>query len=139
MRNPLGFFKELLEQPTWIPLWVGLLMVINLISVAFWEEPLARWILGVVMASAMLMIGLYARFGFEKILGLGHFLWIPLLAAVLAALPGAEGAFRSYLMIWAGATTVSLILDVKDVWSYLVRGARQGHHPRGHLGRGARR
>lgn len=42
MRNPMGFFKELLEQPPWILVWVGLLMVINLGSAAFWHEPLAR-------------------------------------------------------------------------------------------------
>jgi len=118
MRNPLGFFKELLHQPTWIPLWVGLLMVINMGSLAFWDEPLARWILGVFMASAILMMGLYARFGFEKILGLGHFLWIPLLPVVLLAVPGAEGGFRTFLVVWAVATTISLALDIADVWKH---------------------
>jgi hypothetical protein len=104
MRKPLGFFKELLRQRAWIPLWVGLLMMINMGSIAFWDEPLARWILGVFMASAMLMMGLYARFGFEKILGLGHFLWIPLLPVVALALPGADGGFRTFLVVWAVGT-----------------------------------
>lgn len=118
MRNPLGFFSELLRQPTWIPMWVALLMVINLASIAFWSEPLARWILGVFMASAMLMMGLYARFGFEKILGLGHVLWLPLLAVVLLAIPSAEGGFRTFLLVWASVTTVSLVMDAADVWQY---------------------
>jgi len=124
MRNPLGFFSELLRQPTWIPIWVGLLMMINLGSLAFWDEPLARWILGVFMASAMLMMGLYARFGFEKILGLGHFLWIPLLPVVLVTIPVAEGGFRSFLILWAMVTTISLLFDIVDVWKYF-SGQRQ--------------
>lgn len=124
MRNPLGFFKELLHQPAWIPIWVGLLMMINLASVSFWDEPLARWILGVFMASAMLMMGLYARFGFQKILGLGHFLWIPLLPVVLWAIPGAEGGFRTFLVVWAVATTISLVFDIADVWKH-ISGERQ--------------
>lgn len=118
MRNPLGFFKELLDQPTWIPMWVFLLMTINLVSVAFWHEPLARSILGVFVISAMVMMGLYARFGFEKILGLGHVLWIPLLPVVVLGIPSAERGFQSFLVVWAAATTVSLIFDVVDVWKY---------------------
>jgi len=118
MRNPLGFFKELLQQPTWVAIWVAVLMMINMGSVAYWDEGLARWILGVFMASALLMMGLYARFGFEKILGLGHFLWIPLLPVVVMAIPSAAGGFRTFLMVWAGATTVSLVFDVVDVWKH---------------------
>ncbi|TVR57584.1 MAG: hypothetical protein EA421_00795 [Gemmatimonadales bacterium] len=124
MRNPMGFFKELLRQPAWIPLWVGLLMMINMGSIGFWDEPLARWILGVFMASAMLMMGLYARFGFEKILGLGHFLWIPLLPVVVLAIPAADGGFRTFLVVWAVATSISLLLDIVDVWKHF-SGARQ--------------
>lgn len=122
MRNPLSFFSELVRQPTWIPIWVGLLMMINLASIAFWSEPLARWILGVFMVSAMLMMGLYARFGFEKILGLGHFLWLPLLPVVLRAIPAAEGGFRTFLLVWAVATTISLVFDIVDVWKYFSGG-----------------
>jgi hypothetical protein len=118
MHNPLGFFTELSRQPAWIPIWVGLLMMINLGSVAFWDEPLARWILGAFMASAMLMMILYALFGFEKILGLGHVLWVPLLPVVLLSLPSAEGGFRAFLTIWVVATAISLLFDVVDVWKY---------------------
>jgi hypothetical protein len=79
MRNPFRFFLELMRQPVWIPLWVFFLMLVNMASVAFWSEPLAKVIFITFMVSAALMMGLYARFGFSKILGLGHVLWIPLL------------------------------------------------------------
>lgn len=36
------------------------------------------------------MMGLYTRFGFERILGLGHFLWIPVLPVVVLAIPAVD-------------------------------------------------
>jgi len=83
MRNPFRFFVELMQQPVWIPIWLFFLMIINLVSLGFWHEPLAKLIFITFMISAMLMMGLYSRFGFEKILGLGHILWVPLLVYVL--------------------------------------------------------
>lgn len=118
MHNPLGFFVDLLRQPPWIPAWVSCLAVINLLSLHFWAEPLARIILATFLASAMLMMALYARFGFEKILGLGHVLWIPLLPYVLASIPGAGGRFQAYLVALAASIAISLAFDTVDVWKY---------------------
>jgi len=70
------------------------------------------------MISAMLMMALYSRFGFEKILGLGHLPWIPLLIYMLSQLPTADGVFRSYLIILSLCIAISLIFDVIDVWKY---------------------
>jgi hypothetical protein len=55
-------------------------MLVNVASLLYWSEPLAKIIFVTFMLSAMLMMGLYSKFGFEKILGLGHVLWVPLLA-----------------------------------------------------------
>lgn len=118
MRNPFKFFMELARQPLWIPLWVSVLMLVNFGSVAFWGEPTAKVILITFMLSSMLMMGLYSGFGFAKILGFGHVLWIPLLLHVLTQLPNASGAFRVYLATWCVVTAVSLVFDVVDVWKY---------------------
>lgn len=124
MRNPFHFFTELLRQPVWIPVWVMALMAVNAASVAFWDEPLARAIFAVFMLSAMLMMGLYAKFGFEKILGMGHVLWVPLLVYAVTAIPAASGAFKTYLAVWSLFTAVSLVFDFADVWKYFAaRGA----------------
>jgi hypothetical protein len=107
-----------MRQPVWIPIWVFYLMVINSVSVAFWHEPLARLIFITFVASAMLMMGLYSRFGFEKILGLGHIVWVPLLGYVLWQLSAVEAAFRSYLVVLSVSIAMSLAFDVVDVWKY---------------------
>ena len=118
MRNPFRFFVELMQQPTWVPGWVLILAAVNVASVGFWSEPLAKVIFVTFMLSAMLMMGLYARFGFEKILGLGHILWIPLLAYVLMEIPTAKDSFKGYLIILSISMVVSLALDIVDAWKY---------------------
>ena len=118
LRNPLGFFVELLRQPPWIPVWVFYLMLVNLAVVGFWHEPLAKLIFIAFMISAMLMMGLYSRFGFEKILGLGHVVWVPLLVYVLIQIPSVEGAFGIYLAVWSVSIAISLVFDGIDVWKY---------------------
>jgi hypothetical protein len=118
MRNPFKFFVELARQPLWIPLWVSLLMLVNFASAAFWSEPTAKLILITFMISSMLMMGLYSWFGFAKILGFGHVLWIPLLLHVLTRLPHAGGALQVYLVAWSVVTLVSLAFDAVDVWKF---------------------
>ncbi len=118
MRNPFRFFIELMQQPVWIPVWVLILMIINVVSVAFWNEPLAKVIFVTFMLSVMLMMGLYSRFGFEKILGMGHILWIPLLVYVLMEIPTARDTFKSYLIILSISIAISLVFDIVDVWKY---------------------
>ena len=125
MRNPLRFFIELMEQPLWVSLWVLFLMLVNMASLAFWQEAIARLILMNFLASAMLMMGLYARFGFTKILGLGHFPWIPLLAYVVTQIPAAEASFKRYLLVLSVSMAISLVLDTIDVWTYFTTRLRR--------------
>ena len=121
MRNPFRFFVELIQQPIRVSIWLLFLMIVNLASVAFWNELLAKVILITFILSAIFMMGLYSRFGFEKILGLGHILWIPLLVYVLIEAQAAEGAFKSYLIILLISITISLVFDIIDVWRYFTR------------------
>lgn len=118
MNNPLRFFVDLLRQPAWIPAWVCWLAAINLLSLRYWEEPLARVILVTFLLSATLMMALYARFGFEKILGLGHVLWLLLLPYLLASIPGAGDGFQVYLAALSASIAISLAFDIVDVWKY---------------------
>ena len=121
MRNPFRFFIELMQQPAWIPIWLLFLMIANVSSLMFWSEPIAKVIFFTFMLSALLMMALYSKYGFEKILGMGHILWIPLLVYVLIEIPATEGAFKSYLIILLISITISLVFDIIDVWRYFTR------------------
>ncbi len=93
-------------------------MVVNVASVGFWNEPLAKVIFVTFILSSVLMMGLYSRFGFEKLLGMSHILWIPLLIYVLIELPIAGNTFRSYLIISSISIAISLVFDIVNVWRY---------------------
>ncbi len=118
-RIPFLFAGDLLKQPVWIPIWVSALMVVNMVSLAFWSQPLAKVIFVTFLMSAMLMMGLYAKFGFERILGLGHVFWIPLLVYLLVHLRHAEGEFQTYLIVLSLCIGASLLFDAVDVWKFL--------------------
>ncbi|ALA60605.1 hypothetical protein [Nitrospira moscoviensis] len=118
MRNPLRFFIELIQQPLWVSLWVLFLMLVNMASLAFWQEAVAQLIFMNFLASAMLMMGLYARYGFTKVLGLGHVPWIPLLAYVVTQISAAEASFKRYLLVLSVSMAISLVLDTIDAWTY---------------------
>lgn len=114
MRNPFGFFIELMQQPV----WVFYLMTISILSIGFWSEPLAKAIFMTFMLSAILMMGLYSWFGFEIILGVGHVLWLPLLVYVFIGISTASGVFKVYLMILSVSIVVSLGFDIVGSWKY---------------------
>jgi hypothetical protein len=118
MRNPLAFFGELLKQPTWVVAWVGLQMGANLLSLYFWHEPISKIIFATFIVSATLMMALYSIFGFKKILGAGHILWIPLVLYMANHLGSASGAFQYYLAGLTVILAVSLAFDIVDVWKY---------------------
>ena len=118
MRNPFRFFSELLKQPRWVPVWVAVLASGNIVSLCFWSESLAKVIFLTFMASAMAMMALYSYFGFEKILGIGHVLWLFLLPGILLQLVHVDGSFFGYLVTLSVLLAISLGFDVIDVWKY---------------------
>ncbi len=63
-------------------------------------------------------MGLYSWFGFEKILGIGHILWVPLLAYVLTKIPTASDNFKYYLSILSVFIAISLLFDIVVCWKY---------------------
>jgi hypothetical protein len=121
IRNPFRFFSELLKQPRWVPVWVAILALANMASLFFWAAPLAKVIFLTFMGSAMAMMALYSYFGFEKILGIGHVLWLLLLPYILLQILDVDGTFFVYLVALSILLTVSLVFDVTDVWKYFHR------------------
>ena len=78
-------------------------------------------VLGTMLASMMLMTLLTARFGFTRILGLGHILWVPMLAFLFTRLGGipandAYGIWIRSLFVFNG---MSLVIDAVDVMRFM--------------------
>lgn len=118
MKNPLGFIVDLFKQPTWVVMWVSALVLVNLASIAFFEFILAKAILGIFIFQAIVMMAMYSYFGFEKILGLAHLLWVPLLGYILLVIDGFSGGFFIYLIVLSVFLLISLAFDIYDIATY---------------------
>ena len=122
MKAFIKFNRGMLKMPLHWQLWLMLLVAANLIASLFFLHRLeAQVVLGTMLASMMLMTLLTARFGFTRILGLGHIFWIPLLGFLLTRLGSipAGDAYGAWLQALIVVNSVSLLIDIVDVRRYL--------------------
>ena len=78
MRAFIKFNKGMLKMPVHWQLWLLLLVTANLfIPLFFLARIEARIVVATFAASVTLTTALTGRYGFTRILGLGHVLWIP--------------------------------------------------------------
>ncbi len=121
MRGFIKFNKGVLRMSWPVKIWLLLLVAANAVAPLFFLQRLeAQAVFAAMMIGAMLMSLLTARFGFSRILGLGHILWIPLvgwLAFRLGQIP-ADDAFGLWIRGVMLLNTVSLVIDGVDVFRY---------------------
>ena len=101
--------------------WVGLLMAVNMIAPFFFMATIeAKVVLATMIASAVLMMFIFARKGFVRLLGLGHIFWIPLIFWLWGR--GNTGApvtgFDQWILAVIVMNGVSLVIDAVDVIRY---------------------
>lgn len=120
------FFKAMLLMPKpWVA-WVGLLMAVNMVAPLFFMATLeAKVVFATMMASAALMMVIFAQKGFVRLLGLAHILWIPLIFWLWGRVnPGAPATgFDQWILAVITLNGLSLMIDAVDVSRYF-RGER---------------
>ena len=96
------------------------LVLVNMASLFFIGRPEARWILGAFAFGGLAQMVLFSRLGFVRLLGLGHFLWFPLLYWLLGRLDGLSGqpVYVSWIVVLMVMNALSLTIDVVDVVKY---------------------
>jgi hypothetical protein len=124
---PMGFMAELFKQKLWIIVWVNILMMVNLAGVFFWQEPLAQVVFYTFMVTATFMMLLYYKFRFERILGLGHVLWLLLVPYLALQYSQLSGAIQYYVLSVIIVNSISLVFDINDVYIYFSE-KRQSKH-----------
>ncbi len=121
MQGFIKFNKGVLRMSWPVTIWLLVLVAANAVAPLFFLQRLeAQAVFAAMMIGAMLMSLLTARFGFTRILGLGHMLWIPLvgwLAFRLGQNP-ADDAFGMWIRGVMLLNTVSLAIDGVDVFRY---------------------
>ncbi len=123
----IEFNKGIMKMPFPWRLWLMLLVVVNLgVPLFFLDRREAQFVLCAMMVSMALMAILTAKFGFTRILGLGHLLWLPLVVFLwlrLSHIPSVD-FFGFWIRAVLILNTASLVLDTVDVARY-IRGDKQ--------------
>ena len=106
-----------------LEIWFNILAVVNLASFVFaiWDVR-ARWMALSVIALSLLVLGLHARFGYTRILGLGHIVvWVPLFAYLWKTrhdFPTRKWT-NGFILLFVLVNGISFALDSVDVLRYL--------------------
>ncbi len=113
----MRFNKGLLAMPLHLQAWVLLLISVNIVTPFFFLEHVeARAVLAAGALGMVLMTALTHRFGFSRIIGVGHIAWVPLLGFLWTQLP--EIPATDTFGIWLRAVIVfdatSLVFDAVD-------------------------
>ncbi len=109
-------------MPVLWQVWLAALVAANLVVPMFflqrWE---ARVVLGTILASMTLMTWLTGRFGFTRVIGLGHILWVPMLVFLFTRVGDipAGDAFGFWIRALIVLNSVSLVIDAVDVIRYI--------------------
>ena len=127
MRAFIKFNKGILRLPLGVRVWLLVLITANLlVPLTLLPRIAAVVVIATFLASFGLMVWITKVSGFTRLLGLGHVLWIPLVAYAWSLLgtPDDSGVYGYWLRALITVNTVSLCLDAIDVARYL-RGDRR--------------
>ncbi|VAX30129.1 hypothetical protein MNBD_NITROSPINAE05-202 [hydrothermal vent metagenome] len=123
----LSFMQALLKMPRHWVVWVGLLMVLNMLFPLFFLTTLeGKVVLATLIANAGLMLFIFAKKGFVRLLGLGHILWVPLIVWLLERVDFtiSDTGLEQWILAVIVLNGLSLVIDLLDVVRYF-EGERQ--------------
>ncbi len=119
-----GFMRHVMAMPMPWPAWVALLFLVNMAAVFFLPRVEAWVVLAGLGLGALLQMVIYARLGFVRLLGLGHFHWFLMVPWLWSRLDTAgDPALSRWMVAVVVLCGVSLAIDTVDVLRYL-RGER---------------
>ena len=127
MKSIINFMKTMLIMPIHWQAWLGILVTANIVVPMFYIHTLeAQVILATAIVGLMIMAFIFSMKGFVRLMGIGHFGWLPLvfwLGMRLEHAP-ADSLFGYWLMAVIVLDSLSLFIDTTDVLRY-VKGERQ--------------
>jgi hypothetical protein len=126
IRAFLRFNRGMLGLPPQLQVWMAMLVAANLVAPLFFLDHVeAKITITAGLLGMVIMSALTARFGFSRIVGLGHIAWLPLIAFLgtrLADAPATD-AFGIWLHVVVALDAASLVFDALDVIRF-TRGER---------------
>lgn len=111
-------------------IWGTWLVAVNSAALLFIGHVEAQVALAAVGLAVVAQALIYQRRRFVRILGVTHFIWVPMLAWMLLrfdAIPAGEAAFRAWLVALIATNALSLAIDAWDAARYAL-GERRPHY-----------
>ena len=127
----IGFFRSVFElfgivlvrfRPVQ-RIWGAWLVAVNAASLLFIQHVEAQVALGAVAVAVLAQALIYQRRRFIRLLGVTHFLWVPMLTWIalrLDTLPPEETAFRVWLVALIATNAASLAIDAWDATRFFL-------------------
>ena len=122
IQGTIRFHRGVFRLPLSVQLLVGTLVAFNMIAPLYFFSYLeAKVVLATFIVSAMLMFAMTGIFGFRRLLGTAHILWIPLLYFIFTRLHLHDTAesFGQWLRLLIAVNLFALIFDTIDFIRYL--------------------
>jgi len=117
----IGFNKGILTMAKPWQVWMVLLVLANMVlPLVFLGTPEATVVLAGAMISMSIMLILFAKFGFVRLLGLGHTPWLFMVPWLWLQLGQStqSGPFYYWLLSVIVLDSISLVVDAVDVVRY---------------------
>lgn len=119
----LSLMRRIFCMPFPWNVWVMLRGFVNLAGgIYFFATPEGKFALAAIMGAMMVMQFIFAKYGFVRLLGLGHILfWVPFLIWSVLRLQSWNDLptdFRFWLVLVSALNSFSLVIDFIDVWRY---------------------
>ena len=110
-------------------IWAVSLITVNLGSLCFIQSIYAKANLIALSAAVLVMATIYARFGFVRLLGIGHLFWVPMLVWFAWNLPDRteQPVLHTWVLLLMAFNGISLVIDFVDVVRF-IRGEREPYY-----------
>ncbi len=123
-RNPLSLLRKIFGMHFPWNLWIQLMVGVNMVgAIVFWKHTEAKVTLLSLTLSFIIMSLIFARYGFVRLLGLGHILfWTPLCVwlgfNLATGTYNMAGGFRYWIIFLLLINGLSLVIDYVDVFRF---------------------
>ncbi len=126
MKAMFDFLRTMLTlRKPWVG-WIMLLIMVNMVIPLFYLGTVeGKVVLGAFVFAALHQGWIFSRKAFVRLLGIGHIVWVPMVAWLWTRLDVAPAGslFRYWLLATIVLVSLSLLIDAVDVIRYL-RGER---------------
>ena len=122
MKVIIGFNEGIMSMAKPWQIWLVFLVATNMIAPIFFIGTLeAKVVLSAVLISLGIMLMLFSKLGYVRLLGIGHILWIPMIPWLwMRLIPiGIDSFFGYWLLSVIVLDSISLLVDAVDVARYI--------------------